>query len=50
MKKLRLYLDTSVVSHLDASDVPDKEADTKMLWERIKAGEFEAMGGDENES
>jgi hypothetical protein len=31
MKKLKIYLDTSVISHLDAPDVPDKEADTKRL-------------------
>ena len=43
MKKLKVYLDTSIVSHLDAPDVPDKEADTKRLWDRIKAGEFEAF-------
>ena len=42
MKKLKIYLDTSVISHLDAPDVPDKEADTKKLWEKIKTGEFEA--------
>ena len=43
IKKLRLYLDTSIISHLEAPDVPDKEADTKKLWEKIKAGEFEAF-------
>jgi predicted nucleic acid-binding protein len=43
MKKLKIYLDTSVISHLDAPDVPDKEADTKKLWEKIKAGEFEVF-------
>jgi predicted nucleic acid-binding protein len=41
VKKLRLYLDTSVISHLDAPDVPEKEADTKRLWEDIKAGKYE---------
>jgi predicted nucleic acid-binding protein len=43
MKRLKLYLDTSVISHLDASDVPDKEADTKRLWEDIKAGKYEVV-------
>ena len=42
MKKLKIYLDTSVISHLDAPDVPEKEADTKRLWQKIKAGEFMA--------
>ena len=43
MKRLKLYFDTSIVSHLDAPDVPEKEADTKRLWERVKAGEFEVF-------
>jgi predicted nucleic acid-binding protein len=38
MKKLKIYLDTSVISHLDAPDAPEWEADTKRLWEDIKAG------------
>jgi predicted nucleic acid-binding protein len=46
MKKLRIYLDTSVISHLDAPDVPDKEADTKRLWEDIKAGKYEVVISD----
>jgi len=36
MKKIRLYLDTSVISHLDAPDTPEKMADTLMLWEVLK--------------
>ena len=43
MKKLRIYLDTSIISHLDAPDAPDNETDTRRLWERIKTGEFEAF-------
>jgi predicted nucleic acid-binding protein len=41
MKKLKIYLDSSVISHLDAPDVPEKMADTLKLWELIKKGEFE---------
>lgn len=41
MKKLKLYLDTSVISHLDAPDVPEKEADTRRLWEEIKTGKYD---------
>ena len=29
-----------MISHLDAPDAPDKEADTKRLWENIKAGKY----------
>ena len=41
MKKLKIYIDTSVVSHLDQQDAPEKMYDTKMLWEMIKSGEYE---------
>ena len=37
MKKLKLYLDTSVISHLDAPDTPEKMADTLALWEDLKS-------------
>ncbi|MDR2546093.1 MAG: type II toxin-antitoxin system VapC family toxin [Lachnospiraceae bacterium] len=40
-RKLRVYLDTSVISHLDATDTPDKMLDTTYLWDEIKAGKFE---------
>jgi hypothetical protein len=46
MKKLKIYLDTSVISHLDAPDVPDKEADTKKLWEEIKMGMYDVVISD----
>lgn len=40
MKKLKIYLDTSVISYLLAEDTPEKMADTHKLWEQIKAGEY----------
>ena len=40
MKKLKIYLDTSVISHLDAPDAPKEMADTLSLWEDIKAGMY----------
>jgi predicted nucleic acid-binding protein len=40
MKKLKLYLDTSVISHLYAPDVPEKMADTLKLWEAVKRGSY----------
>lgn len=42
MRKLKIYLDTSVISHLDAPDTPDKMADTLKLWEEMKLGLYEA--------
>ena len=35
MKKLRIYLDTSVISHLDAPDTPEKMTETLALWEYL---------------
>ena len=43
MKKLKIYLDTSVISHLDAPDTPDRQEDTRKLWSSIQAGEFEVF-------
>ena len=37
MRKLKVYLDTSVISHLLQEDVPEKMADTRQLWEIFKA-------------
>ena len=42
MKKLKLYLDTSVISHLDAPDALRDQADTRKLWEGVKSGAYEA--------
>jgi len=38
MRKQKIYLDTSVISHLHQLDVPDKMNDTLVLWEDIKQG------------
>ncbi|GHV24027.1 hypothetical protein AGMMS49959_19110 [Planctomycetales bacterium] len=43
MKKLRIYLDTSIISYLDQQDAPEKMALTHRLWDRIKNDEFEVM-------
>lgn len=32
VKKLKVYLDTSVISHLAQTDAPEKMADTQKLW------------------
>lgn len=31
-RKLKVYLDTSVISHLMQEDVPEKMADSRKLW------------------
>lgn len=40
-KKLKIYLDTSVVSYLMQNDVPEKMKNTNRLWELFKQGQFE---------
>jgi predicted nucleic acid-binding protein len=46
MKKLKLYLDTSVISHLDQEDAPDKMKETRLLWDKIKAEDYEVVISD----
>ena len=43
LKKLKIYLDTSVISYLLADDTPEKMADTHKLWEQIKAGQYDVV-------
>lgn len=40
-RKLKVYLDTSVISHLMQEDVPEKMADTRKLWEMFQNGVYE---------
>lgn len=39
MRKLKIYLDTSVISHLQQEDVPEKMGETLELWEHFKERE-----------
>ena len=41
MRKLKVYLDTSVISHLLQEDVPEKMADTRKLWDMFKEGKYD---------
>lgn len=36
MRKLKIYLDTSVISHLQQEDVPEKMRETQELWKQFK--------------
>lgn len=40
-RKLKVYLDTSVISHLQQEDVPEKMADTRQLWEMFKNRKYD---------
>lgn len=40
-RELKVYLDTSVISHLWQLDAPEKMKETLDLWERFKSGDFD---------
>jgi len=41
MKKLRIYLDTSVISYLQEDDALEKMDDTQELWKLLRQDEYE---------
>ncbi|MCL2063587.1 MAG: PIN domain nuclease [Candidatus Cloacimonetes bacterium] len=43
MKKIRLYLDSSVISALDDPKKPKRQQETKLFWEDIKSGKYEVV-------
>jgi predicted nucleic acid-binding protein len=45
-KKLRIYLETSIISHLDAPDRPDRMAETQQLWNNVLAGKYDIVIGE----
>ena len=40
-RKLKVYLDTSVISYLEQDDAPEKMADTRAVWEALKRGDYD---------
>lgn len=46
MQKLRIYLDTSVISYLDQKDSPERMKQTKELWKLLKMGKYEVVISD----
>lgn len=46
MRRLRIYLDTSVISHLEQEDVPEKMEETRKVWEIFKTGKYEVVISD----
>ena len=41
MKKLKVYLDTSIISYLDQKDAPEKMEETLQLWELFRKEIYE---------
>ncbi len=46
MRKLKVYLDTSIVSYLDQQDAPDKMNETLRLWELFRQEKFDVYISD----
>lgn len=46
MRKLKIYLDTSVISHLNQEDVPEKMEQTQLLWKLLQTGKYEIIISD----
>ena len=46
MRRLKVYLDTSVISYLDQSDAPEKMMETRQLWEMFRNKHFEVYISD----
>ncbi|MCL2856222.1 MAG: PIN domain-containing protein [Oscillospiraceae bacterium] len=46
MRKKKIYLDTTVISHLHHEDRPDWMADTLELWEILKVGKYDVYISD----
>ena len=45
-RKIKVYLDTSVISYLDQQDSPEKMQETREVWERLKSGRYEIFISD----
>ena len=45
-RKLKIYLDTSVISYLFADEAPEKMAETKKLWQDIVANKYDVYLSD----
>lgn len=42
-KKLKIYLDTSIISYLDQQDTPERMADTHKLWKKVKSDKYDVV-------
>lgn len=45
-KRIRVYLDTSVISYLDQQDAPNRMKETQEVWEILKTDEYEVVISD----
>ena len=40
-RRLKVYLDTSVISYLDQQDAPEKMRETQKVWKRLQSSRYE---------
>ena len=38
--KIRIYLDTSIISYLDQQDMPERMKETQEVWKILKSNKF----------
>jgi hypothetical protein len=46
LKKIKLYIDTSIISHLGADDAPERMRLTQRFWKFLQAKQYETAIGD----
>ena len=44
--KIRVYLDTSIISYLDQQDAPDRMKETQEIWEILKSNKYQVIISD----
>ena len=45
-RRIKVYLDTSVISYLDQQDALEKMKDSQNVWKKIKNGEYDIFISD----
>ena len=45
-RKLKVYLDTSIISYLDQQDAPERMRETLRLWELFRKGQYDVFISD----
>ena len=46
LRKLKVYLDTSVISYLFQEDAPEKMKETRELWKLFEKGEYDVYSSE----
>ncbi len=41
MRKMKVYLDTSVISYLQQEDVPERMKETVAVWKQFEDGKYD---------